>query len=188
MNLWNHRFSQNTNKRLSRLLPSLHRAEPWQFFVSCFGRNDDWNSEIVWPLVLTVEPFPSWIRIIIFINWQFNKSFSTYWTKQFGRKIFHAREFVITENYQKMLWLPKLSNQNTVLSIWKKKCNRTTLTMFLEVPTPHHWHSIQTMTKNGYFWTNYPPFLLNVISECSLIWAIEFKISNKSWFIFPVFW
>ena len=39
MNLWSHRFSQNTNEKLSRFLPSLHRAEILTFF-----------SEIAWPL------------------------------------------------------------------------------------------------------------------------------------------
>ena len=48
MNLWSHRFSQNTNKKLSKFLPSLHRAEILTFFCSYFGRNDDflnsfWN-------------------------------------------------------------------------------------------------------------------------------------------------
>ena len=48
MNLWSHRFSQNTNEKLSRFLPSLHRAEILTIFCSYFGRNDDfinsfWN-------------------------------------------------------------------------------------------------------------------------------------------------
>ena len=48
MNLWSHRFSQNMNKKLSRFLPSLHRAEILTIFCSYFGRNDDsinsfWN-------------------------------------------------------------------------------------------------------------------------------------------------
>ena len=48
MNLWSHRFSQNTNKVLSRFLPSLHRTEILTIFRSYFGRNNDfinsfWN-------------------------------------------------------------------------------------------------------------------------------------------------
>ena len=48
MNLWSHRLSQNTNEKLSRFLPSLHRAEILTIFRSYFGRNDDfinsfWN-------------------------------------------------------------------------------------------------------------------------------------------------
>ena len=48
MNLWSHCFSQNTNKKLSRFLPSLHRTEILTIFCSYFERNDDfinsfWN-------------------------------------------------------------------------------------------------------------------------------------------------
>ena len=48
MNLWIHHFSQNTNKKLSRFLPSLHRTEILTIFGSYFGRNHDfinsfWN-------------------------------------------------------------------------------------------------------------------------------------------------
>ena len=48
MNLWSHRFSQNTNKKLSEFLPCVVRAEILSFFCSYFGRNDDfinsfWN-------------------------------------------------------------------------------------------------------------------------------------------------
>ena len=48
MNLWSHRVSQNTNKKLSTFLPSLHRAEILTIFCSYFGKNDDfmnpfWN-------------------------------------------------------------------------------------------------------------------------------------------------
>ena len=39
MNLWSHRFSQNTDKKLSKFLPSLHRAEILTIFHSNFGRN-----------------------------------------------------------------------------------------------------------------------------------------------------
>ena len=44
MNLWSHRFSQNTNEKLLRFLPCTVRAEI--LFVSCsyFGRNDDFIS------------------------------------------------------------------------------------------------------------------------------------------------
>ena len=38
MNLRNHRFSKNTNKKLSRFLPSLHRADI--LTISYFGRNN----------------------------------------------------------------------------------------------------------------------------------------------------
>ena len=40
MNSWSHRFSQNTNTKLSRVLPSLHRAEILTIFCSYFGLND----------------------------------------------------------------------------------------------------------------------------------------------------
>ena len=45
LDLWSHRFSQNTNKEF---LPSLHRPEILTIFSSYFGRNDDfikssWN-------------------------------------------------------------------------------------------------------------------------------------------------
>ena len=48
MNLWSHRFSQNTNKKMSRFLPSLHRAEILTNFRLYFRRNNDfmnsfWN-------------------------------------------------------------------------------------------------------------------------------------------------
>ena len=49
MNLWSHRFSQNTNKNLLRFLPSLHdRVKILTIFPSYFGRNDNfikssWN-------------------------------------------------------------------------------------------------------------------------------------------------
>ena len=48
MDLRSHRFSQNTNKKLSRFLPSLNRAEILTIFRSYYGRNDDflnwfWN-------------------------------------------------------------------------------------------------------------------------------------------------
>ena len=48
MNLWSHCLSQNTNKKLSRFLPSLNRAEILTIFRSYYGRNDDflnwfWN-------------------------------------------------------------------------------------------------------------------------------------------------
>ena len=48
MNLLSHRCSQNTNRKLSRFLPSLHRAEILVIFCSYFGRSDDfinsfWN-------------------------------------------------------------------------------------------------------------------------------------------------
>ena len=57
MNLWNHCFSQNTNKKLSGFLPCVMRAEILTIYCSYFGRNDDfiylfWNlltfSEINW--------------------------------------------------------------------------------------------------------------------------------------------
>ena len=48
MNLWSHRSYQNTDKKLSRFLPSLLRAEILTIFRSYFGRNNDlinsfWN-------------------------------------------------------------------------------------------------------------------------------------------------
>ena len=48
MNLWSHRFSQNTNEKLSGFLPCVVRAEILTIFCSYFGRNDDlinsfWN-------------------------------------------------------------------------------------------------------------------------------------------------
>ena len=46
MNLWNHRYSQNTNKKLSRFQPSLHRAEILTFFLFAFGRNGDFINSI----------------------------------------------------------------------------------------------------------------------------------------------
>ena len=44
MNLWSHRFSQSMNKKLSRFLPSLHRAEILIIFWEkrCFI-NSFWN-------------------------------------------------------------------------------------------------------------------------------------------------
>ena len=41
MNLYCQHFSQNTNKKLSEFLPSLHRAEILTIFCSWFGRNYD---------------------------------------------------------------------------------------------------------------------------------------------------
>ena len=38
---WSHCFSQNTNKKLSWFLPSLHKAEILTIFCSYFGKNDD---------------------------------------------------------------------------------------------------------------------------------------------------
>ena len=46
MNLWSHRFSQNTNDKLSRFLPSLHRAEILTIFCSYLGRNDDFINSL----------------------------------------------------------------------------------------------------------------------------------------------
>ena len=46
MNLWRHHFSQNTNKKLSRFQPSLHRAEIMTFFLFAFGRNGDFINSI----------------------------------------------------------------------------------------------------------------------------------------------
>ena len=48
-----HRFSQNTNEKLSRFLPSLYTGQKsWQFFVCILGETmTSWIlSEIVWPL------------------------------------------------------------------------------------------------------------------------------------------
>ena len=42
MNLWNHRFTQNPNKKLSGFLPCVVRAEIFTIFCSDFGRNDDY--------------------------------------------------------------------------------------------------------------------------------------------------
>ena len=57
MNLWSHRFSLNTSKKLSRFLPCVVRAEILTIFCLYFVRNDDFinHSEIVWPLVLLVH-------------------------------------------------------------------------------------------------------------------------------------
>ena len=41
MNLWSHRFSQNTNKKLSGFLSFVVRAEILTIFCSYFGRKDD---------------------------------------------------------------------------------------------------------------------------------------------------
>ena len=46
MNLRSLRFSQNTNKKLSRILPSLHRAEILTIFCLYFGRNDDFINSL----------------------------------------------------------------------------------------------------------------------------------------------
>ena len=48
MNVWSHPFSQNMNKKLSRLPPSLHTTEILTNFSLYFGRTDDfinsfWN-------------------------------------------------------------------------------------------------------------------------------------------------
>ena len=52
MNSWSNCFSQNTNKKLSRFLSSLHRAEILTFFRSYFGKmmTSLIHSEIDWPL------------------------------------------------------------------------------------------------------------------------------------------
>ena len=63
MNLWGHRFSQNTNKKLSRFLPSPHRAEILTIFCSYFGRNNDFiNSFWNW---LTFNVLPTLVPIIV---------------------------------------------------------------------------------------------------------------------------
>ena len=55
MNLWSHRFSQNTNKKLSRFLLSLHRAEILTIFHSYFERNNDVIINLFWNLLTTHE-------------------------------------------------------------------------------------------------------------------------------------
>ena len=64
MNLWSHRFSQNTNKKLSGFLPSLHRAEILTIFRSYFGRNDDFINSF-WSLLTFTHIFE---RLCIFLD------------------------------------------------------------------------------------------------------------------------
>ena len=61
INLWNHHFSQNMNKKLSGFLPCsvLHYTgqKSWQFFVHILGEKltSQIHSEIYWPLQSTNE-------------------------------------------------------------------------------------------------------------------------------------
>ena len=62
MNSWSHHFSQNTNKKLSGFLPSLHRAEILTIFCSYFERNDDFKSvskSIIEKTLQCVHVFPA---------------------------------------------------------------------------------------------------------------------------------
>ena len=49
MILWSHRFSQNTNKKLSDFCPHYTGQNSWQFFVHIL--RETITSEIVWPLM-----------------------------------------------------------------------------------------------------------------------------------------
>ena len=71
MNLWSHRFTQNTNKIFSRFLPSLHRVEILTIFHSYFGRNDVFIISL-WPVDGSVFQgckitpyYDSWIAKVI---------------------------------------------------------------------------------------------------------------------------
>ena len=52
MNLWSHRFSKNTNKKLSGSLPCVVRAKILTIFIGILGETmTSWiHSEIYWPL------------------------------------------------------------------------------------------------------------------------------------------
>ena len=68
MNLWSHRFSQNLNKKLSRFLPSLHRAEILTIFCSYFGRNDDFINSLWNCLTFTFYMISFYARkLVIFV-------------------------------------------------------------------------------------------------------------------------
>ena len=72
MNLWSQRFSQNTNKKLSRFLPSLHRAEILTIFRLYFGRNDDfinsfWNC-LTFSIYNPAVVIRTYVGILVCIN------------------------------------------------------------------------------------------------------------------------
>ena len=72
MNLWSHRFSQNMNKKLSELLPSLHRAEILTIFRLYFGRNDDfinsfWNC-LTFSIYNPAVVIRTYVGILVCIN------------------------------------------------------------------------------------------------------------------------
>ena len=62
MNLWSYCFSQNTNKKLSRFLPSLHRAEILTFFHSYFGSNDGLINSLL--TKYNYRPFCDWLKFL----------------------------------------------------------------------------------------------------------------------------
>ena len=66
MNLWIHRFSQNTNEKLSGFLTCEVRAEILTFFFSYFGRNDDFINSI-WNL-LTRMSIPGLTQAILVLD------------------------------------------------------------------------------------------------------------------------
>ena len=66
MNLWSHRFSQNTNEKLSGFLPCEVRAEILTIFCSYFGRNDDFTNSF-WN-ELTFNFFKTFLIHIFFVK------------------------------------------------------------------------------------------------------------------------
>ena len=57
MNLQSHHFSKMMNKKLSRFLPPLHRAEILTIFCLYFGRNDDFINSF-WNCLIFNTPLP----------------------------------------------------------------------------------------------------------------------------------
>ena len=79
VNIWSHRFSQNTNKKLSGFLPCVVRAEILTVFCSYFVRNDDfinsfWNQltfskaievSILGNNVIYYNPSPAVFKVLV---------------------------------------------------------------------------------------------------------------------------
>ena len=112
MNLWSHRFSKNTNKKLSRFLPSLYRAEILTIFCLYFGRNDDfinsfWNCLTCWVFIREFWDFLTFINI--------SSSFKAYYI---------LRIYTYNENKEKYFWpycaslLAKITGPTGFYCVW----------------------------------------------------------------------